>query len=50
MLPLMHEHGKIIMMGSCAGRHAFQNIKSDDLKKRFKAENLTKNQLFDLMK
>lgn len=37
MIPIMPNNGKIIIMGSSAGRTAFMNMKSEEFKNKFKS-------------
>ena len=47
-LPLLNENGKIITIGSSAGKSKF--LKSDELKNRFKKPNITREEVFALAK
>jgi hypothetical protein len=42
ILPLLSDNGKIVTVGSMAGRMSFLKIKSEELQNRFKNPNLTK--------
>lgn len=48
MLPLVNEKGKIIIIGSSAGK--LKIVPSEDIRKRFDDPNITKDQLFELAK
>ena len=49
ILPLLSDNGKIVTVGSTAGRMSFLKIKSEEIQNRFKNPNLTKEQLVALL-
>lgn len=48
ILPLLTDNGKIVTLGSMAGKMTFKKIQNEDVKKRFQDPNLTKEELFKL--
>jgi hypothetical protein len=46
---LLSDNGKIVTVGSMAGRMSFLRIKSEEIQNRFKNPNLTKEELVALL-
>lgn len=42
MIPVLSEKGKVVTLGSTAGRMAFNKITNDDLKKRWRKEGISR--------
>jgi hypothetical protein len=45
----LSENGKIVTVGSGAGKMSFNRFKSEELQNRFKNPNLTKEELINLV-
>jgi len=50
MIPVLAEKGKIVTLGSTAGRMVFNKITSEELKNRWRKEGISRQEIFDLVK
>ncbi len=49
MLPLLGEKGKIVTLGSTAGKMSFAKISNEELKNKWRKADLSKEELFNLV-
>ena len=49
MIPLLTEKGKVVTLGSRAGKMSFAKIKNEDLKKRWTKPDITKEEITQLL-
>ena len=50
ILPILSHNGKIVTLGSTAGRMSFHKITNEELKNKFTKPNITREELFGLVK
>ena len=50
ILPVLADGGKIVTMGSLMGPVSFKRMTNEKLKERFQSPDLTKDQLFELVR